>query len=459
MKRILFAALVLGLVAAVGGVAYQAAALEREYRSLIARGDAAQRVDQTFVAIEAFSGAIALKPDSMLAHLRRGEIYQRRGDLDAAARDLRTASRLDPTATRPLEQLGDVFYARQRYDRAAQSYEAYLRLDDRRARVHYKLALTRYREGNAAGAIGPLTQAVRLDNQLADAHYLLGVCLRERKRLGEAVTALEYGVTVAPGLVAAREELADLYTLLGRKADAIEQLQLLAGLDRGQPERQVALGLAHARAGHTDLAILTLGSAAERFPQQPAIYAALGRVWLDTAETRNDKVALGKALEAFQGVATRPSASSETLTLYGRALMLAGDFDAAERTLRQASERYPIDPAALLHFATAAQRLGDLAGARTALIRYGELAPDDADLAGRATRIAGLSMRLSDPATAVLWLQRAIERGPSDVRLLGQLAEAQLKAGDAAGARVTLARALERDPRNPALLALNRRAR
>src|ERR1700756_1859111 len=88
--------------------AYQTAAHERHYRSLLARGDAALADDQTFAAIEAYSGAIALRPDSMLAHLRRGETYRRRGDrgdLDQAARDFRAAVALDRSATRPLEEL------------------------------------------------------------------------------------------------------------------------------------------------------------------------------------------------------------------------------------------------------------------------------------------------------------------------------------------------------------------
>ena len=123
----------LALAAVGAAVAYQAAARERDYRDLLARGDAALRDDQTFGAIEAYSGAIALRPDSMLAHLRRGETYQRRGELEAAARDFRAAAALDPTATRPLEALGDVLYQLQRFDRAAEAYERCLRLDDRSA--------------------------------------------------------------------------------------------------------------------------------------------------------------------------------------------------------------------------------------------------------------------------------------------------------------------------------------
>ncbi len=91
----------------------------------------------------------------MLAHLRRAESYQRRGELEAAARDYRTAAALDPTATRPLDELGDVLYQLQRYRRAADIYESRLRMDDRSARVTYKLALARYRDGNVDGGARP----------------------------------------------------------------------------------------------------------------------------------------------------------------------------------------------------------------------------------------------------------------------------------------------------------------
>ena len=125
MKRAIFALAVLALALVGGAAAYQAVA-QRNYSMLLTRGDSALRDDQTFNAIEAYSGAIALRPDSMLAYLRRGQTYQRRGDrgdLEAAARDFRTAASLDPAATRPLEALGDVLFQLQQYARAVATYE------------------------------------------------------------------------------------------------------------------------------------------------------------------------------------------------------------------------------------------------------------------------------------------------------------------------------------------------
>ncbi len=225
------------LLAGAGGVAvYQAARSERDYRALLAQGDTALGEEQTFGAIEAYSGAIALRPASMLAHLRRGETYERRGELEEAVRDFRKAAQLDGTAPRPLDELGDVQYRLQRYERAADSYTRYLALDNRSARVDYKLGLARYRAGDTPAALETLQRAVDLDDQFADAYYLMGVCLRDADRRADALPALERAVSLSPGLIPAREELADLYTDLGRSADALDQLADHRGA-RSRPRR------------------------------------------------------------------------------------------------------------------------------------------------------------------------------------------------------------------------------
>jgi tetratricopeptide (TPR) repeat protein len=459
MKKSGFIAAALALTGVSVALAYQAAAHDRDYRAYLARGDTAVRNEQTLGAIEAYSGAIALRPESMLPHLRRGETYHRRGELEEAARDFRAAAALDPTATRPLEALGDTLYEMRRFDRAAETYVRNLRVDDRSAAVSYKLALARYRSGDIDAALTALDSTLRLDARLSDANYLLGLCLRDKGRPAEALAAFEQTIALAPGHVAAREELADLYASIGRHADEIEQLQVIAGLDREHVERQAALGLAQARAGREEVAVLTLGSALERTPGQPLLYGALGQVWLERAQAHRDPVYLSKALEALGRVAWSPDATSAILTTYGRALIMDEQLEAAEYALQQASTRYPLDPASLVLYATVAERRGNLDAARQALIDYAGLATDDADAVQHAARIASLSVRLNDPQTAVAWLERALRMAPEDVRVLAQLADAQMRAGDRAAANTTIARALLKDPSNAALLALSRRAR
>ena len=364
-----------GLAALTVGVvfAWYAVRQEREYRRLIAAGDAALARDRTSDAIEAFSGALALKGDSMLAHLKRGDTYRRRGDLDAALRDLRQAAALDPSAPRAAELLGDVNAALGHHDRAVEQYRTFTQLDDLSPRVLYKLGLAHYRNGNPIEAVEPLQRALALDPRLAEAHYLLGMCLREGRDTGGALRALTRAIEIDGAFVAAREELVDLLEETGRRRDAIEQLEALAALEPARPERLIDVGLAHSRWGWTETAILTLGRAAERYPGRDDVYVALGRVWLDVAESSGDEGALSKAIDALRSRARADNASSEALTLYGRALFLSGDITNAERALLRAADITPIDPVTLRYLAEAAERLGHSAQAVIARTRHNAL--------------------------------------------------------------------------------------
>jgi tetratricopeptide (TPR) repeat protein len=451
---------VLLLTAAGAALLYQATARQRDYRSALMRGDNALRDEQSFAAIEAYSGAIELHPDSMLAYLRRGQTYRRRGDrgdLDAAARDFRKAAALDPSAIAPLEGLGDVNYQLDRYGRAADAFERAISLDDRSARISHKLALARYRDGDVDAALDAVARTVRLDERQADAHYLLGMCLREKGRTTEAMRAFERAVALAPGLVAARDELADLYGAHGRRSDQIEQLQVLAALDPTRVERQVEVAMAHAHAGHWDLAVLTLGSALERHHDEPLIYRALGQIWLE--RPRDDAAFLSKAREALERAASSPTAPSDLLTLYARALLDEGAVDDGERALEQAITRFPVEPSAFLLYAAVAEKQNHLVPARNALIAYGTLVRPETDAVPRAAKIAALSLQLNDATTAVEWLTQATTASPNDALLLASLADAQLRSGDRAAAQATIARGLDRDPKNAQLAVLARKIR
>jgi tetratricopeptide (TPR) repeat protein len=448
MRRVLLVMALLAVSAVGAAVAYQSAAREREYRELMGQGDSALGAGDTLAAVEDYSGAIVLRPDSMLAHLKRGETYRQRGDLDNAARDFRESSALDPTATRPLEQLGDTLYQQQRYKAAVEAYEARLRLDDRSGSIRYRVGLAHYRDHNLGGATAALRAAIRLEPQLWEAHYLAGICLREQHDQTGALTELQKAVQLSPGSIPAREELADLLGSMGRHGEEIEQLDVLVALD-GRIERRVAVGLAHARAGQLDLAVLTLASVIERAPDQPLLYGALGRVWLDIAETRRDRPdALGKALEALARAASAPTATSEVKALYGRALSFDHQLDAAEQVLRQATERFPVEPDAFSEFAVVAEQLKHYDAARHALISYNALVGDDTEFAKRALKIALLSLKLNDPDSAVSWLTRASAAAPDDLKALLAKAESELKEGRRDAAQATLAHGLTLDPAN-----------
>jgi tetratricopeptide (TPR) repeat protein len=459
VKRVLAGLFLLGLSAA-GMYGYTLSETERTYRQLIADGDTALSRDNTGAAIEAFSGAITLKHDSMVGYLKRGQTYRRRGEFVAAIRDLRRASEIDPAATRPLEELGDAYLADtpHRYGAAAERYQDYVKLDNRAPRVLYKLAFARYNEGRAAQAIDALQRAIAVDDRFAEAYYLLGLYQRDSQHLEAARTALERAIELQPTLLQARDELADLYGALGKTESRLAQLAALSILDPG-PSREVTLGLAYARAGQAERAVQTLGRATERFPDHRYAYVALGRVWLEMAQARGDRVALSKAIEALEG-AVGSDDSSEALMLFGRALLMTSDEETAERMLQDATQKQPAEPLAFYYLADAAERLGHYDVARRALLDYEVLRGDQADARRRsayAVRLGDLSLRLNEPAAAAAYFLRAADG--SDAALLARAADAQLRAGDRDAARATAAKALEKDPKNVLATTISRRAR
>ena len=455
MKRALAVA-VLALMVATLLYGYTMTRRERLYRRAVLQGELSLARGDAYGAISHFDEAIGLKPDAMLGYLKRGEAHFRRGELDAAADDFATASARDGTATRALDLRGDVDLARHRPQQAAEHFAAFVRLDDRAPRVLYKLGLARLLMGQPVEAADALTRAVGLDARLADAYYLLGICFRETQRPRDAQRALERAIAVAPGLLPAREQLADLYGASGNRAGRIGQLEALFEADP-RPGRQLSLAAAYADANQTTRAVRLLEHATERYPDHADTYVALGRIWFQ--EARNgDPVALGKAIEALQHAASMDP-TSRALGLLGEAQLMGADPVLAENLLRQAAEKLPADRATFFHLAEVSERAGNADEARRALLDYYSLSPPtDRRRGDIARRIADLSLRLKDVPAAVTWSSNAGAVSSSVSDLL-EVARAQMRLADKAGAIATLNRLLEKDPGNEVAKALRAIAR
>jgi tetratricopeptide (TPR) repeat protein len=373
MNRMVVASVAIAALVGVTVLGWFEVRQAREFRRLLAVGDAALAHDQLSVAIEAYSGAIALRKDSILGWLKRGDTYRRRGEFSPALRDLQQATALDPTAPRPIETLGDVYDAIGQHTRAVEAYSRFVALDDRSPRVLYKLALAHYRNGRSAAAIDPVRKALSLDRQMPEGHYLLGLAERDLKHPDRAIEAFSRAISLNPAFAAAREELAAVELSVGRRRDSLEQLDALAALEPERPDRLIRLALANARSGRFESAIVTLRRAVERFPDSAGVYRAVARVWLDFAEDGDDSVAVQKGVEALNMASVHDTGSPELLLLQGRAQLLSNAAAAAERSLQAATATLPVDPVVFKYLSTAAARLGHRELAAIAQARYAAL--------------------------------------------------------------------------------------
>jgi Flp pilus assembly protein TadD len=247
--------------------------------------------------------------------------------------------------------------------------------------------------------------------------------------LAEAAAAFRRAVELAPSTVAAREALAAAAARLGRSAEHLRQLEELVRLEPDRVGRLVALAAAYDRYGRRESAVQVLTRATQQFPIAPEPYAALARLWLAADAEVPDRAARGKASEA----ATRAvdlARTSESLTALGRALLRSGDRRAALRALEDAVRTEPLDPAAYLLLAEAAEAVGRVSLARDALLRAEALAGDGNSRAAaqRALRIGVLSRDIGDGTAATRWLARAADLAAGDPEMARLVADARTAA-------------------------------
>lgn len=432
---------------------------DAQYRDLLAQGERALSANQAYTAIEKFSGAIALRPASMVAFYRRGFAYRLQKRDDEAARDWREAVHIAPDATEPLVALGDLYDSQGDPTQAAGWYDqAAVRLRDQDPSLLYKLALARYRAGSPRAAIDPLQKAIARNDSVAEAHYLLGLVYRDTHDLDAARAALERAVKIAPSLTPAIEELADVYRAQGRAVDEMRQLDVLASMD-SHVERTVAIALAQARHAQYNAALGTLSVASARAPNDPIVQLAIARIYLLRADRTLDPAAIIRAMQVLEKALGGTAPRSEGLALYGRALYLSGEYTHAERILREAIATSPVDREAYTYLADAAEKLSHFVDARDALIDFDALEGDTASTdvrTARARRIGEFCFRAGDARGAAQYLGQAADAGKRDVRTLTLLTQARWQSGDTAGAKDALIKALALEPQNPELLRLQR---
>ena len=223
----------------------------------------AWRGDQTLAAIEDYSGAIVLRPDSMLAHLRRGETYRQRGDLDDAARDFREAASLDPTATRPLEELGDValpaaaVQGARRSLRGAPAARRPIGGDSLQAGAR---ALSR--PATSTPRSPALARATRLDDAAGRRPLSRWRVPARQGATGRGARRLRKGGRNSrPGSIAGARGAGGSYASLEpRCRSSIEQLQVLAATRSAASSGRSPSAWRTPRPAHSDLAVLTLAA-------------------------------------------------------------------------------------------------------------------------------------------------------------------------------------------------------
>ena len=151
--------------------------------------------------------AIELEPESAFARVALGGVLRRMEEYETAATVLEEALALAPS--RPVARdahraLGEVFEKQGRFEAAARHWRSALDIHPLDATALEHFAGLRLRQARYEDALPLYRRLVEVTPFVAQAHVNLGVALYRTGRLPESLLALERALELAPGLEAAR---------------------------------------------------------------------------------------------------------------------------------------------------------------------------------------------------------------------------------------------------------------
>jgi tetratricopeptide (TPR) repeat protein len=236
--------------------------------------------------------------------------------------------------------------------------------------------------GDSATALRALDEALRLAPRYADLHYRRGCLLLDLQQRPAARAALERALSINPGYVATRLELALLDAREGLLGESLAALRVLGEEHRVEEPRTFQQGLKSLERADWDEAGALLKRAVRL--SDPAVDRALDRhrAMMAQGEHASALNTLREAIETHPGY-------PDLHYLLGSCELETGLFDDALASLARALELHPDYHAARVQFARALEALGDLqqAGEQVALVLQEDPAhPQALELQARWTR-------------------------------------------------------------------------
>ncbi len=172
-----------------------------------------------------WSDTVAKRPANPLAHFMLAGARERAGEAAKALESYAEALRLKPDFSVGQENYGELLLKVGRRAEAIERFEAALRLQPEFADAHANLGNAWLAEGRGAEAVKRLGEAVRLAPEFAEMRFNFANALAAAERRTEAIAEFQAALSrpaVNPAVhVAAHYEVANLFAMSGRQAEAV----------------------------------------------------------------------------------------------------------------------------------------------------------------------------------------------------------------------------------------------
>ena len=425
-------------------------------------------------AILAYSQAITLKPDHVLALLERAQLEIGTRQFDKAKADIDTATKLGPSAMLVQYTQALLDFTQGKFAAAQESLLKVLRVAPdhlptillsgavelnlgalQQAEKHFRKYLVKFPDNayahkllaetllkgkqpaDAVLALAPLLKADTKDMQL------LALAGESAMQLGDFAKASQYfekASALAPTIAGLHSSLGLSLLGQGEPVKAISELERAIALDPKSEAFAVALVKAELGLKHADKALLAVKAVIAAHPQSAALRNLEGGVYM----SQNDRVAARASFD--KAVSLEPDMFAAVANL---ARMDVEDKkpDAAKQRLTAFVTKNPKSSSAMAALASLAMSQNHPEEATTWLEKA---SAENPDALGPATQLVNHYQRTNQKAKALTLVRKLQTANPANADLLDLLGQAQLAGDDQAGALETYSKLVNVVPKSAA---------
>lgn len=149
-------------------------------------------------AIEAYSHAIALKPNFAEAYNNRGTVLNEMAELDRAIRDFNKAIALRPNLAEAYYNRGTAYGFKSDHDRAMQDYEDAIKLKPNIIEAYYNLGVAHAFKNDLNRAIQYYNKAIKLKSDFVVAYNNRGIAYLGKRKYDLAIRDFNKAIALNP---------------------------------------------------------------------------------------------------------------------------------------------------------------------------------------------------------------------------------------------------------------------
>ena len=185
--------------------------------------------------------ALALRPQSGVAHSALGAVLLEMGRVDEAIDQCREALDIDPTYGEAQFNLGAALLSKGKLDEAISHLREAIAINPKFSDAYVSLGVALQSMNRLDEAVNAFEEAIQLDPRNAVAHNNLGIALRLQDRPDEAIAQYREAVNIDPKFAIGQINLGEALWVKGELEEAIEHIQQSARLDLPNVDAQASL--------------------------------------------------------------------------------------------------------------------------------------------------------------------------------------------------------------------------